>query len=178
MNLDPELSDTESFKEEDVRRFLNTSERESESEAYRLVYTGTTVEDLHKKLEESNTQIEDWGDRRLWFTPRLHKHPKSAVYYAEQALTGGQGRDFADAQTPAMVKWKIPETEICLNGSPEVPESKQVAYLPNSEEYWAQNIPKNWMIGYIEPDEGPRIKEEWELDPKGWCFQSYNGNSI
>lgn len=139
----------------------------------RYLYTGTSEEDLQRKLESSNGEVlEDWEDRKLWFSPYLHDHPKSAVYYASKAISGGQCRDYQEANTPIMIEWKVPESRIYELDKGEI-GPKEIAHSTELEEFWSKQASREWMTGYIKPSEGPRLKEGYELDPVGWEFQSY-----
>lgn len=133
-----------------------------------ILYTGTTAEMVDSKVEAADGVLSE-EEEKLWFTPRAHGHPFSAIHYANESLWERPNAD----ETPAIVEWEVPNAWIEEDVSCEVPDDKYLVSCGEAE-YWAREIPVESLNGYLRPSEGPRLRGDWEMDPEGWEFLSYD----
>ena len=137
------------------------------------LFTGTSVEDFARKVDESDQMIEDWDGDELWFTTRVHNHPRSAVYYAGQAVSGGARRDYGEELTPAIIKWKVPEEWVSTEKIGQFPDNHYIVDNDQNAEFWGYRIPSEGIDAIMVAGEGSRMKEGWKIDPEGWKSYSY-----
>lgn len=161
MDLEIYLGNIVDFHETDVEKFLNYTSAEDIKD----LYTGTSLEDFERKLEASGDYFKDWEDNRLWFTPHLHDRPHCAAYYACEALDGGKNRHLREAETPIILQWEVKEEWIT---DKEIGREEYLKHFESPEEYCAEKVPVESLNGVMYPDKGSRVKEDWQLDPKGW----------